>query len=184
MVLTTARLKIRDVEEGDFLALREQDSDPAVQQYRGARTISEEQTRRNLQRCIAAAQEQPRQQYVCAVTSCTDEQLVGLAFLMGVDLEVREAEIGYSMTQRFWGQGYATETAAGLLAFSFETLGLHRVWAKCIAENIRSWHVLEKIGMRREGHLRECEWVAGRWQDHLLYGILDHEWITKDQSKQ
>ena len=183
MVLTTARLKIRDLEEGDFRALREQDADPAVQQYRGARTITEEQTRCNIHRCIAAAQEQPRRRYVCAVTRHTDEQLVGLAFLMGVDLEGREAEVGYSMTRRFWGQGYATETAMTLLAFSFETLGLHRVWAKCILENTQSWHVLEKIGMRREGHLRECEWVAGRWQDHFLYGILDHEWATKGQFK-
>lgn len=117
------------------------------------------------------------------MTQRTDGQFVGLAFLLGVDLDGREAEVGYSLTQRFWGYGDATETATALLAFGFETLGRHRTWAKCIPDNTRSWRVLEKIGMRREGHLRECEWVAGRWQDHLLYGILDHEWTTRRLSK-
>jgi RimJ/RimL family protein N-acetyltransferase len=43
-------------------------------------------------------------------------------------------------------------------------------------QNIASWRVLEKIGMRREANLRECEWREGAWRDHSLYAVLDREW--------
>ena len=71
--------------------------------------------------------------------------------------------MGYELAPRYWGCGYATEAAAALLAFGFRELKLHRVWAQCIAENTASAHVLEKIGMRQEGRLREQERMQGRW---------------------
>jgi RimJ/RimL family protein N-acetyltransferase len=88
----------------------------------------------------------------------------------------READIGYELDPRFWGWGYATEVAHKLLEFGFQTLGLHRIWACCVAENQGSAHVLKKIGMQQEGHLRENEWMKDRWWDTLLFGILRQEW--------
>ena len=61
------------------------------------------------------------------------------------------------------------------LAFGFGDLGLHRVWAHCVAENAASARVLEKVGLRQEGRLREHEVFKGRWWDTLLYAILDRE---------
>ena len=85
--------------------------------------------------------------------------------------------ICYELDPRYWGCGYATEAARALLAFGFKELGLHRIWARCIAENVAS-RVLEKISIRQEGRLREKEWMKGRWWDTLLYTILEHEWQT------
>lgn len=59
--------------------------------------------------------------------------------------------------------------------FGFRELKLHRIWIQCIAENTASVRVLEKIGMRQEGHLHENEWVKDHWWDTLLYAILEHE---------
>jgi [ribosomal protein S5]-alanine N-acetyltransferase len=88
----------------------------------------------------------------------------------------RYLPLGYELDPHFWGSGYATEAANRFLAFGFRDMGLHRIWAWCIAENLASSRVLDKIGMRQEGHLREHEWMQGRWWDTLLYAILEQEW--------
>jgi len=59
------------------------------------------------------------------------------------------------------GHGYATEAARAIVAFGFDTLGLHRIAATCVADNAASAHVLEKIGFRREGRLREVARYKG-----------------------
>ena len=61
------------------------------------------------------------------------------------------------------------------MRFGFEELNLHRVWAYCIAENLASRRVMEKIGMQFEGRLRENEWMQGRWWDSNVYGLLNTE---------
>jgi len=62
------------------------------------------------------------------------------------------------------------------LSFGFSEMQLHRIAAWCIAENTGSARVLEKLGMRQEGRLREHDYFKGRWWDVLLYGILHNEW--------
>ena len=63
----------------------------------------------------------------------------------------REAFIGYCLSRDSWGQGYATETAKGLLSFGFSQLRLHRIFATCDPANLASARVLEKSGMQLEG---------------------------------
>ncbi len=63
-----------------------------------------------------------------------------------------------------------------MLTFAFESLGLHRVVGRLEPRNRGSARVLEKLGMRREAHLVENEWVKGEWQSELVYAILEREW--------
>ena len=74
------------------------------------------------------------------------------------------------------GKGYATEATRSIVEFGFQELKLHRVSSWCIADNVASARVLEKVGLRQEGRLRENEYFKGRWWDTLLYGLLDSEW--------
>jgi RimJ/RimL family protein N-acetyltransferase len=75
-----------------------------------------------------------------------------------------------------WGQGYAPEAARAVLALAFEQLKVHRVVAYCNALNIQSYRVMEKLGMRRDGWLRESLWWNGGWVDEFVYAILEREW--------
>ena len=60
----------------------------------------------------------------------------------------------------------------------------HRIYATCRPPNVASWRVMEKLGMRREGHLVQHRLIKGRWQDSYLYAILDDEWKTlSDESE-
>jgi RimJ/RimL family protein N-acetyltransferase len=67
--------------------------------------------------------------------------------------EDRERWLGYCWNHRFWTKGCATEAATALLAFGFNSLDLHRIFATCDPANTASAYVLEKIGMQREGYL-------------------------------
>jgi len=88
----------------------------------------------------------------------------------------RQAEIGFTIAPAYQGQGYATEAARLLLGYLFGARGKHRVTANCDARNLASAAVLERLGLRREGHLRESTWAKGEWTDDLWYAMLRREW--------
>ena len=93
------------------------------------------------------------------------------------------AEIGWVIAPEHTGRGYATEAAAELLRFCFEELGVRRVIAQCFADNVASWKVMERLGMRREVHTRqESLHRSGRWLDGYSYAILADEW--RDRSRE
>jgi RimJ/RimL family protein N-acetyltransferase len=88
-----------------------------------------------------------------------------------------EAEIGYVLDPSYGGRGYATEAVEALLRLCFEDLGLRRVTANCFADNVASWRLMERLGMRREVHtLRESLHRSGAWLDGMGYALLADEW--------
>lgn len=113
-----------------------------------------------------------------------DGEVVAMGFLDIVDgigqlghPSKTEAVIGYMVDPRFAGRGVATRLARGLLAASFEHLGLRRVTAGCNVDNPASARVLEKAGMRRESHGIEDSWHAELgWIDGYTYAMLAREW--------
>jgi len=175
MILTTKRLILREFEEGDWRAVLAYQSHPLYLRYYPWTHRTEQDVRVFVRRFLAQREEEPRTKFQLAITLAPNGQLIGNAGIRMKTPDAREADIGYELDPRYWGRGYATEAAGALLAFGFRELKLHRVWAQCIAENTASAHVLEKIGMRQEGRLRENEWMKDRWWDTLLYAILEHE---------
>lgn len=88
-----------------------------------------------------------------------------------------QAEIGWTLDPQVQGQGYATEAVAELLRICFEELRLHRVTAYCFADNIASWRLMERVGMRRESAtVRDSLHRSGQWLDGLGYALLADEW--------
>jgi RimJ/RimL family protein N-acetyltransferase len=95
----------------------------------------------------------------------------------------RTCEIGWVLGARHQRQGYATEAARSLLAYAFEALGCHRVIATCQPQNVASWRVMEKLGMRREGHFRACiHRPPDGWWDEYFYALLAEEYFAARQS--
>lgn len=90
-----------------------------------------------------------------------------------------QAELGWTFHPDVFGQGYGTELARELLAICFEELGLRRVHAGCFADNVASWKIMEKIGMRREGYfVRESLHRELGWLDGIEYAMLAEEWAA------
>lgn len=176
MILTTKRLVLREFEEEDWRAMLAYHSDPLYQRYNPWTHRTEQDARALIQQFLVQREEEPRTKFQLAITLASEKQLIGTAGIRMKTRDDREADIGYELDAHYWGYGYATEIADALLIHGFRELGLHRIWAWCIAENTASAHVLEKIGMRLEGRLKENRWMNDRWWDTLLYGILEHEW--------
>lgn len=172
--ILTARLIIREYDESDFDAVHPYASDPEVVRLVGFGPNTEEETRDFLKRARLARWERPRKIFHLGVVRKPDGALIGGC---GIYLTSdRQATIGYTFSRHVWRQGIGSEVAAALLQFGFERLGLHRITASCDVENVGSWHVMEKVGMRREGHLRRERWQRGRWRDSYLYAVLEEDW--------
>jgi aminoglycoside 6'-N-acetyltransferase len=88
----------------------------------------------------------------------------------------RQCEIGFTIAPGFQGRGYATDAVRLLIGYLFAARGKHRITACCDARNAASAAVLERLAMRREGHLRQSTWAKGEWTDDLLYALLHEEW--------
>jgi RimJ/RimL family protein N-acetyltransferase len=83
------------------------------------------------------------------------------------------------------GRGYASEAAAALLGICFDHLALRRVKAMCFADNVASWRIMEKLGMRREEYsVAESLHRSGRWLDGISYAILADEWRVRTAGQQ
>ena len=148
--LLTERLRLREIVETDFDALRAIASDPEVLRYRSRTEITPAATREFIDNAKAKAAEQPRQQYALAAVRHDDLRVIGELGLTITNAQYDEAFMWYSMNRAYWGQGYATEAAARLLRFGFEEGGLRRIFAECHLENAASARVLQKIGLLPE----------------------------------
>ena len=105
------------------------------------------------------------------------QQLCG-AIGLKLDAVHATAEMGYWVGVPFWGRGYCTEAAREMVRFGFQQLGLNRIHAHHFARNPASGRVLQKLGMRHEGCLRQHVRRWGRFEDLECYGILRSEWAA------
>ena len=122
--------------------------------------------------------------YRWAIVQKDTEKIIGLMSL-SVNQAHHNAEIGYWIGDAYWNQGFATEAAYCVLQFAFEQKGLHRVFGQTFSHNPASERVLEKLGMKYEGELREHLWhdFSREYKSLLHYGCLKHEFDeNKDQS--
>ena len=107
-----------------------------------------------------------------------DETVIG-EINLSIDKKRQTAEMGYGIARKHWGNGYATEAAHAIVAWAFESFCLVKVYAYANVENNRSWRVMERIGMTREGLLRSeapDSRDSNRRQDVAYYGILREDW--------
>ena len=181
MQILTERLLLREYAETDWPAVLEYQRDPRYLRFYSWNDPTADQVQAFVQAFVDAQREQPRKRYAFAVTLKSNGQLIGNCNIRKNRPEDRVAEMGYEIAPLHWGNGYATEAARAVVGLGFGQLELHRIAAWCIAENTASSRVLEKLGMRLEGRLREQEWIKGCWWDALLYAILDREYAASSK---
>lgn len=104
------------------------------------------------------------------------EAMLGIVCCRVTAREHATMEIGYRLAGDVHRRGYAFEAVQRLVAFLFGEIRVRKLAALCVAENEPSWRLLEKLGMQREGRLREYTFLDGAWRDELVYGLLAREW--------
>lgn len=175
--LRTQRLLLRELRADDFAAVHSYASDREVVRFMEWGPNTKADTRAFLQKAEAMAAARPRSAFELGVIEIGSGALVGAAGLHVAESRDGQAMLGYCLGRNAWGRGIATEAGLAMLRFGFEDLNLHRVWAGCDPRNHGSRRVLEKLGMRQEGHLRQNVLVRSTWCDTLLFAILRSEWL-------
>jgi RimJ/RimL family protein N-acetyltransferase len=170
--IETDRLRLRPLVPGDLAAQHAIRSREDVHRWLYSQPFAEHESRERLERLIA----RPPETGLTLAVECRGEVIGDVSLTVG---EHRQGEIGFILHPDHQGRGYATEAVEALLALAFEHYRLHRVVGRLEARNAASARVLEKLGMRREAHLIENEWVKGEWQSELVYALLAREWRAR-----
>lgn len=112
--------------------------------------------------------------YVFLIFRSSDRALLGSISINDVRRGVAQScSIGYWVGEDYCQQGYMTEALSALLPFIFERLRLHRIEAACLPNNQASRALLAKVGFQEEGYARRYLKINGKWQDHILFGLLN-----------
>ena len=176
MQITAKRLVLREFGADDWRAMLDYQRDPLYLRYYPWEDRDETAVRDFVDLFRDWQSERPRRRFQLAIVHQENGQLIGNCGLRRKPENEWEADLGYELSPRYWGHGYATEAARAMVDFGFREVGLQRVSSWCIADNLASARVLERLGFRREGRLRRNEYFKGRWWDTLLYALLAEDW--------
>lgn len=172
--ISTDRLRLRSFQSGDWKDLYEYLSDENVVAYEPYDPFTEEQ-------CRQEAERRSKEEAFIAVCLRTTGKVIGNIYFEERDFGTWE--IGYVFNASFQRMGYASEAAGAVISDAFQEGRARRVIATCNPDNTASWQLLERLHMRREGHLkkniffRKDEQGNPIWQDTYEYGVLAEEWI-------
>lgn len=107
--------------------------------------------------------------------------LIGDVALRTSRSDAHLGEVGFTFAAAHQGQGYATEAVRVVTQYAFVELAMHRLCSLTDARNLRAQRLLERLGFRREGELRESVWFKGAWATDVLYAQLASEWPAHTQ---
>lgn len=172
--IKSERLIIRRFKETDWKDLYEYLSDEEVVKFEPYDVFSEE-------KCKEEAVYRSNNEAFLAVSLKDNDKVIGNIYFEKQDFDTYE--IGYVFNLNYQKKGYATESAKAIINYTFKNYSARRIMAMCNPKNENSWKLLERLNMRREGHLKENIFFFKDengnpiWQDTYEYGILENEWI-------
>jgi len=175
--IETVRLTLRPFTEDDFEALYAYQKLPEVARYLYGGPRDRAETAEVLKRRVSVRSlEKAGDVLVLAVVLRETGELVGDVNLAWLSEESKQGEFGFVFNPAFHGNGYAGEAAVEMLRLGFEGLGLHRIIGRCEGRNTASAKLMARLGLRREAHFVQNEFVKGEWNDEIVFAMLATEW--------
>lgn len=178
--IETKRLILRDYVVSDWKDVHEYCADPEVVRFMLWGPNTPEQTKEFIERMMESQEEEPRTHFELAVVQKDRGKIIGGVGLRKISDRKMDGALGYCYSREVWGMGIASEAASAMLTFGFEQLSMHRIWATCDPENLGSSKVLQKIGMRLEGHFKQDDFIKDQWRDTLFFAILREEYDARN----
>jgi RimJ/RimL family protein N-acetyltransferase len=173
-LLSNDKLNLRELNENDWIDVHHYASQEIACQFQPWGPNSEEDSKAFVNQVIRDARQKPRTRFVFAIIY--DENMIGSGELNIRDSINKVGEIAYIVNPEYWGKGIATDVAKLLINYGFKEFRLHRIYATCDPRNIGSSKVLEKVGMTKEGRIRQNLLIKDGWRDSLLFSVLEQEW--------
>lgn len=169
-LLETERLRLREIQPDDVNALLKMFGNPEVVRFIEMQPIkSIEQANEWLKWMGGIFSSKDGLRW--AVT-LPDDTFIGSAGLHRWNREVHCAEIGCDISYTYWGNGYGQEAMHRVIDFGWKNMNLNRIEASVIKGNNRSVHVMEKLGFKKEGTLRQRLLKGGKYYDVYIFGLL------------
>ncbi|WP_176586562.1 GNAT family N-acetyltransferase [Priestia megaterium] len=175
----TDRLVLRKFSVSDTEYFHSYRSNPTVAMFQSWEDYQYSEAESFVNDQIRNVPNQPGTWFQFAIALAENDQLIGDCALHTPLHEPRIVEIGFTLSPEYQGNGYASEAVSGLLHYIFHLLGKHKVTAFSDVRNQKSIAVLERVNMRREGHLLQNYMSKGQWVDEYQYAILESEWKSQ-----
>ncbi len=176
-VLETGRLVLREITLDDAAFWVRNFSDPDVVELTAFEPPSDLEAAKEEITLYAVRLFEQGNGFRWGITVRPSPELVGT---LGYHGWVREggnrARVGYDLLREYRRRGIMTEAMRAILAYGFGTMGLNRVEVLTDPTNAPSIRLLERLGFRREGVLRENTQFRGRFIDDAVYALLAKEW--------
>jgi RimJ/RimL family protein N-acetyltransferase len=176
IAIETPRLIIRRFRAPDLASFMAYRNDPEVARYQSWESISITEAQEFIARQSRLRPGIPGRWFQFAVELKASGALAGDCALLINKLSPRIGELGYTFAREHQGAGFATEASRAVIDYAFESFGVNRVIATTDCRNTRSWALMERLGMRREGHFVQNAWFKGAWCDEYQYALLRDEW--------
>jgi len=130
---------------------------------------------------IQFAQEQfeTASSFIWGIELKVEKKLIGTIDLRGYNSAHRCGDVGYVISKKYWNRGFVTEAFKELIRFGFTELNLNRIEAHCEEENAGSWKVMEKVGLKFEGTMREKVFFKDKFHSMKMHSILRKDWLNK-----
>jgi [ribosomal protein S5]-alanine N-acetyltransferase len=167
------RLTLREITSADFDFLCNLELQPETYFYDKNEPDPKEKTVERYQCYLDKSKDVPASGGLCyVILLASAPEPIGRIYIHCNWELVREWEMGYALLPAHWGKGYAAEAALALAKYAFQSLNVHKLVAFCNVENKRSHALMERIGMKQEGRLREDRWLRNQWVDSFFYSFL------------
>ncbi|HNY20467.1 MAG TPA: GNAT family N-acetyltransferase [Flexilinea sp.] len=166
--ILTQRLQLRPITRADENDIFEYASNPEVARYMSwsaHRTLAD--TEEFLKYIDQVESE--KLQIDRGIVWRENNKMVGTIAFVSIDLALRVVELGYCLSNQYWGRGIIVEAANAMIDAAVRTLDIHRIEAECEIDNFKSERVMQKLGMEQEGVMRKRLPVHGVYRDAKLY---------------
>lgn len=179
MNIQTKRLNLVEITLNDLSDIHAIHSVPEVDEFNTLGIPKNlDETKSVIQPDIDDQKESNRSRYCWKIHFKENNEFIGLAGMFLSNNRFKMCEFYYKFYPKYWGNGFATETAKALINFGFIKHKLHRIEAGVETKNIASVHVLEKSGMTCEGIRRKILPIRGEWKDNFHYAIIDEDFVS------
>ncbi len=105
--------------------------------------------------------------------------IVGIMHLKEVDHTNQKAMIGYWVGEEYRGKGLAKKACRAVINLAFKQWNLNRLEVRCAVENTASQSIPINLGFKKEGILRENEWLYDHFVDHSVFSMLKKDWVIE-----
>ena len=170
--LSTARLKISLMTNDDRANFKLLQTDIELMEFIGSIPSEKELKEKFEQRIDPWEKNEFQWQSLIVKDKITNTFIGSISFKLD-SIEFERAEMGYMMLKEHHGKGYTTEACTALITCLFDILQVRKIISRCKVENIGSWKVMEKLGLKREGCFEMHSQANGIWGDDYSYGLVN-----------